>query len=330
MVLHNAVFLAGVENSGPGRVRLYSLDPSTAKIESLMVADTGGRDPFDILFLEGHFLVAHAASNDVAVLRLDEAARRLEPVEGSPFRTGGTGARFLATDGARVFVANTTEGTLSVFDFDPESGSLELRRDRRTSVPGCRSLLVKSGRLYVASETRGQIVIFDIAGDGSLAVNEASPVEAEGLNSPSTLVACGKYLYAANARSSPLCAFTFAPDGGLEPLPGSPFNLSRSGVTDMAVVGTSPRRLFAVTGADSTLIAMTISASGALREEDGSPFDLDGPAQAVEGAGTFLLVPGSRLPAMKAWDLQAAATLSATGVKALATEAALVRTAVTD
>jgi hypothetical protein len=274
------------------------------KLTPLGVVATGGDGPFDVIHLHGHFLVAHTSSHDVASLELDETTQSLSPVDGSPFRTDGTGAKYLATDGERVFVSNTKSGTLSVFDFDPLSGRLELRKGQRISVPGCRSLLARSGKLYVASETLGQIEIFDILEDGSPSVSEASPVESNGLGSPSALIASGKYLYAANAKSRSLCAFAFTSEGGLEALSDSPFALSKGDVVDMAVPGQDPKKLIVLASSGSSLLSLTISAAGRVQEDKDSPIQLGGFASSVESIGSLILMPLAGGTAIKTWDFE--------------------------
>lgn len=138
----------------------------------------------------------------------------------------------------------------------------------------------------------------------SLSVSEASPVESNGLGSPSSLVASGKYLYAANAKSKSLCAFAFTSEGGLEALSDSPFALSKGDVVDMAVPGQDPKKLIVMASSGSSLLSLTISAAGRVQEDKDSPIQLGGFASSVESIGSLILMPLAGSTAIRTWDFE--------------------------
>ncbi|MBI4606026.1 MAG: beta-propeller fold lactonase family protein [Planctomycetes bacterium] len=307
VTVHNGRYLAAVENRSAGRVRLYSIDAVEGDVRYLSAASTGGTDPYDVLFEDGFFFVAHSTSNDVAVLELDEDEDMLIPVEGSPFAGDGVGAKHLAADSSHLFVANVSSGTITIFDRNAGTGVLTLSPHSGMGVAGCRSLLVRSSRLYVASETGGRIVIFDIDTNGELLPNGASPVTSGGLLSPRAMVQAGARLYAANASSATLCGFTFLGDGDLSPLGGSPFAVSSSGVEQLAANGT---KLFAVTGSGGSFLSFTIDSSGAVTEDAGSAFALGGPAFTAATAGAVAVAATTDRESFETWTIAASGAIA--------------------
>lgn len=310
ITVHNGRFLAAVENRAAGRVRLYALDAVEGDLNFLGSADTGGTDPYDVLFDDGFFFVAHRTSNDVAVFELDEVEELITAVEGSPFDGDGVGAKFLATAGDHVFVANTASATITIFNRDEENGVLGLNANSGMGVAGCRALVARSSRLYAASETVGQIVVFDIADDGELLLNGSSPVTAGGLASPSAMVAAGSRLYAANTGSATLCGFNFLGDGDLGAISGSPFTVSSTVVEHLAANGS---KLFAVTGAGARLVALTIDSFGAVTEDAASPFTLTGPAFGVTSAGAVVVAGTTTSEVLEVWTIGSTGVVAAAG-----------------
>jgi 6-phosphogluconolactonase (cycloisomerase 2 family) len=285
IAVHNARFLAAVREQAAGEVRLHRLDAVGGALTFLEAEPTGGTDPREIVYHSGHYLVSHATTQNVAVLALDAQGGALAPVSGSPFATDGGGARFLATDGKRVFVSNETTGTITVFDWNAQTRALTRTAGSGRVAFGCRGLAVWNDRLYVASEPSGTIIVFDVAADGTLAPNPVSPISSGGLSSPRAIIAEGTRLHAANFASPSIAGFNLQGSGDATPIGGSPFAASRSGIEALARNGS---KLFAVDGAGAALLAFTLDASGALTEDAGSPFALSGPSTGVASAGSVV------------------------------------------
>jgi 6-phosphogluconolactonase (cycloisomerase 2 family) len=325
--VNNGRFLAAVEDREDGRLWLYLLDAVDGSLDSLGAFTSGGRDPWDLLYLEGHFLTANESSNDVSVLALDEEAERLAPVAGSPFAGDGIGARYLASDGAHVFAANVVGGTISVFDFTESTGSLALSAHSGVAAPGCQELVARSSRLYVARQSAGEILVFDIAEDGELFVNGASPVTGGGLVSPRALVIFGTRLYAANFDTSTLCGFNIQGDGGLSAIAGSPFALSTAGIDDLV---RRDEKLLAVNGAGAALVSLAVDDFGAVTEDAASPHALGGPAFAVAAAGDVVVAATTTSRTLEVFLVGPAGDLAPAPSSPTATAAGFVRIAVSE
>jgi 6-phosphogluconolactonase (cycloisomerase 2 family) len=306
--VNNGRFMAAVENREQGRVRLYSVDAVDGTVSFRSTVNTGGDDPYDVHYHDGHFLVVHQGSRDVAVLALDESTALLTPTEASPVRTDGIGSKYIASSSKFVFVANTGGETISIFDFDDETGDLTLNTHSGVQALGCQSILVRSNRLYVASQAAAEILIFDIADDGELLTNGASPVITGGLTSPRILARLGTRVYAGNFSEATISGFNLQGSGDLSPLAGSPFSISTSGAEAMAVLGT---QLFVATGAGSNLVATTADGFGDLSEDATSPLALSGPSFTVDTAGSVVVAATSTSGRLFVWTVNSLGALNA-------------------
>ena len=325
--VRNSRFMAAVDGAAEGTARLYQLDAVDGSVSFLQGLATGGVDPFDVLFQGGFFFIAHSTSNNVAVLKVDEEGEVLSPVFGSPFACDGTGSKYLATDGSQVFVSNTGTDTISMFHLESGTGVLTRTSGSGVAAAGCRGLAVVSGRLYVASETEGQVLILDIGSGGTLAANSASPVATGGLASPRALAASGSRVYAANFSASIISGFNVVTGGGLEPLTGSPFTVSASGLEDLGSGGT---KLLAVSGAGEKLLSLTLDAFGGLTEDAASPIALDGPSFSVKTAGKFAVAGTTTSRNFAVFTIGSTGTLTPVASSPFSAGAEVLRFAVSD
>ena len=288
IAVHNARFLASVNDQAAGEVRLHRLDAVDGALTFLEAEPTGGTEPEEVVYNSGHYLVSHSATNNVAVLALDTKAGALTPVAGSPFAGDGSGGRYMATNGSRVFLSNATSGTITIFDWNAQTRALSRNPASGRVALGCRGLAISGDHLYVASEPSGGIIVFDIAADGSLIPNAASPITSGGVSSPRAILSEGTRLHAANFVSQSIAGFNLQASGAATDIAGSPFATSRGGLEAIARNGS---KLFAVNGAGAALLAFTIDAAGALVEDAASPLTLTGPAFGVATAGSVAVVP---------------------------------------
>jgi hypothetical protein len=325
MTIHNARFLTAVEDHVPSRVRFYRLNAVDGGLTFRQSVTTDGDTAYGIIFSNGFYFVAHRGSNDVAVLELDDIAETLTPVSGSPFACDGSGSKYLATDKERVYVANVTGGTVTVFDVDADSGALSLNPHSGVSAPGARDIAVWSGHLYVASETSGAILIFDIQSDGELLPNSFSPFIGGGLVSPRALTVSGTRLYAANYAVGSLCGFNFQGGGGLSVIAGSPFGLSTPGIEEVARNGT---KLFGAAG--SVLLSATVDSFGAVTEDVGSPFALTGPTFTVQSTGAVATVATTTSEKFEIWTIDGSGVITATPSSPADAASEILRIAISD
>lgn len=162
----------------------------------------------------------------------------LTPVAGSPFGTGGAG-----TGSAGFFAGNRL------------------------------TICTAGGFLFVANELSNNISVFSIdSATGALTLVPGSPFPAGG--SPAGislgLTPDNRFLFAANANSGIIGAFSISANGSLSPVPGSPF--AAGGSPDGIKVSPDGRFLSVAVISSDAVGVFNISSNGALTPVPGSPF----------------------------------------------------------
>jgi hypothetical protein len=325
--VNNGRFMAAVEDDPQGRVRFYELNAVDGGLLFRNTVNTGGSDPYDVLYHEGFFLVAHRTTNDVAVLDLDEDNLTLVPVDGSPVRTDGIQATYLATYSDQVFVSNPGDSSITIFDFDDDSGALSLNPNSGVTATNCQGILARSGRLYVASQASAQILIFDITDEGELLNNANSPVITGGLTSPRTLISVGTRVYAGNFAEATLAGFNLQGNGNLSALTASPFSISSAGVEQLAALDD---KLAAVTGVGASFIFLTVDAFGDLTEDALSPIALTGPGFGVSARGSTFVAMTSTSQNLHVFNESGAGLLTEAAASPVSAGVKLLRVAISD
>ena len=213
-------------------------------------------------------------------LRLTRRMGTLAPLPGSPFPAQlGTDSVAIDPVKNRLYAANGSSDTISVFDIDTGTGALsEIAGSPFTigSIVGdyARTIAVspKGTFLYVADATSWgpestSVFGFVIDANGALTPAPGSPFVAG--TDPITLTfdAAGKFLYVANSKDSSISGFAIQPDGSLTPTPSSPYTTQPWPMC----FGVDPSGKSLYVGHDSTaLLVFTIDATtGALTSEAG-------------------------------------------------------------
>lgn len=95
---------------------VYSIDQNTGAItKTLSPANARPVGMFSVTSADGHFLF-NAGNGSVAVFSIDSQTGQLTPVKGTPTSAGGSaGPMALTSDGSFLYIANSTENTLSIF-----------------------------------------------------------------------------------------------------------------------------------------------------------------------------------------------------------------------
>jgi uncharacterized protein DUF11/MBG domain-containing protein len=210
----------------------------------------------------------------------------LSPVSGSPFATGGTGStttcqgldRMVINAAANLlFVSNSGDQTISVFQIDPATGSLIAASGSPyasgLTLDSCQGISLAAtpdSKLLMAS-SNGQIHSFSVAANGILTsgpftTNCCSP--SVGMKISPT----GQLLALANEVSVSL--YTINADGSLTAAGGSPFPRAGTGLLTAVDFSCSADRLY---GSESSFGGSTITdawlvAGGALTQISASPF----------------------------------------------------------
>jgi 6-phosphogluconolactonase (cycloisomerase 2 family) len=232
-----------------------------------------------------------AAANTVSAYSVS-ATGSLTQLPGSPFSTGGAGANVVCYGLDRIalsqpdnllFVANTGDRTISVFQINSATGGL-------TTVAGspfpsgltldsCQGLSLAptpDGKFLFAS-SNGQIQTFAIAANGALSLlgttaNCCSP------NASMVVSPNGQFLAISNETSVSMFIIN-ATTGALTPVIGSPFPKTGSGTLSGLDFSCAADRLYGgeATGSPALLDAWTVNTtSGALTPVPGTPFSSSG------------------------------------------------------
>ena len=215
-------------------------------------------------------------------------AGALSEVPGSPFLTGGVGFTgtcygldriAISAPNKLLFVSNSGDQTISVFQIDPASGSL-------TAAPGspfasgltldaCSgiSLAATPDGNFLMASSNGQIQTFNVAANGILTpaattANCCSPTV--GMK----IAANGNLLAVSNETS--VSVYAINADGSLTAVtPGSPFAQTGTGLISSMDFSCAADRLYASEasfGSSSITDAWSVDATGVLSPVAGSPF----------------------------------------------------------
>src|SRR5229473_607076 len=118
-------------------------------------------------------------SNGVAGFRVNNHSGHLTGIFGSPFSTGASPASIWVHPSNKfVYVANQSEGDISLLKIDSRSGALTEIMPRTPAGITPVSLVMDSGGnfLFVANETSGTISVYSIdSSSGSLTETSGSP-----------------------------------------------------------------------------------------------------------------------------------------------------------
>ncbi|MCK6553164.1 lactonase family protein [Candidatus Binatia bacterium] len=236
-------------------VSVYDIASNGALSMVLMAPFSVATAPLDAAIdsVASRLFLTHTGSVGVYSIALDGS---LTPVAGSPF-AAGTGVRGLAltADGARVYVANGSDDTVSGYTvggggtLSGIAGSPFAAGDSPTDALVHPTLSV----LYVANDLTSDISAYSInAGTGALTPLAGSPFAAGGNGTAGLAIDPGtNRLFAANGgtHGSPgrsVSVFDIAPDGSLSAVAGSPFStgVASGSPSAIAVVGICPATPF--------------------------------------------------------------------------------------
>ncbi|HEY3771306.1 MAG TPA: MBG domain-containing protein [Candidatus Angelobacter sp.] len=212
----------------------------------------------------------------------------LTPIAGSPFATGGAGSTVTCYGLDRMtvnmadnllFVSNSADQTISVFQIDPVAGGLTLAPgspvNSGLALDGCGGISLAStpdGKFLMAS-SGGLIQSFNIAANGALTqgilTTPLTPVTTVGMKISSN----GKLLALSGERS--VFMYTVNADGSLTAVASSPFLRQSTGLISGLEFSCAADRLYgseASTGANAIIDGWSVSAAGVLAPMAGSPF----------------------------------------------------------
>jgi 6-phosphogluconolactonase (cycloisomerase 2 family) len=215
----------------------------------------------------------------------------LTETAGSPYMTGGVGSTgtcfgldrvVVSLPAMMLFVSNSGDQTISVFQINPADGTLTAAAG--SPVPsnlaldscGGISLAVTPDGKFLMASSSGQISTFNIAANGVLTLasitnNCCSPTVGMKIS------ANGKFLALSNVSS--VSTYQVNADGSLTAVINSPFVQTGSGAISGIEFNCASNQLFAAESAfnaNTIIDAWTMDGTGALTAVAGSPFIVQG------------------------------------------------------
>jgi 6-phosphogluconolactonase (cycloisomerase 2 family)/PKD repeat protein len=205
--------------------------------------------------------VTNAGSGSVS--RYAVTALGLTTILGATSVGAGPDGIAITPDGAHVYVANGTDGTISILDGQAAATALP----PKTAGAGVSGLAITPDgtRLYAANTADDKISGWAIGSDGSLTSLPSSPYTTGDGPRGIAISPDGSLLLSADSAGPTVSGLVIGSDGSL----GSP--VSTTVVTGVTSVAFSPDGKHAYAAGSSSVAAYDVSAAGALSLRSGSP-----------------------------------------------------------
>lgn len=270
------------------------------------------------------FYVTGQGTNEVFGFRMHSNGS-LTPL-GTPNFTTGSRPASLAVHppGDFFYIANSAGNNITLLDINTGNGNLSVPPTNSAlppltppnifdagTTPVALAVAPNAPRLYVANRDSGDISAFLIdPTNGNLGLVKGSPFKVlppPPLPTPAptphnpeslTITPKGDFLYTANPTQGTIAGFAVGSDGGLTPVPGSPFAVGTAGATP-CLSGASPcfivvhpngNFLYAADPVHNAVLGFSIQSNGAISAIAGSPFPAGAGVVALSMApqGSFL------------------------------------------
>src|SRR5579872_1608069 len=222
-----------------------------------------------------HNAYVTVTESGVYAFRVESNTGKFTPVLGSPFPGGHSPTSIQSLPSRNLlYVANTADSTISLFNVDSTSGALTEVLPRTDTSLTPVSILVNSAGTFLFSinQISSNISVFSIdPGTGVLKAVAGSPFPVNPRPVSAAITPSGKFLYVNNPNLSLIYAYSVSSSGTLQSVAGSPFSVV-TGTFGMAIDPGS-KFLFAANSNANTVSVFSInSSSGALLAAPESPF----------------------------------------------------------
>jgi 6-phosphogluconolactonase (cycloisomerase 2 family) len=240
--------------------------------------------------------------NQILAYRVNNKNGQLMRVFGGTFNAGMSPSSVVVHPSTHfVYVANSGENDISLYNVDSSSGTLREVLPRTTTALNPVSLAMDpSGNfLYVVNRGINGVSSYAIdASKGTLTAVAGTPVAAGFSPSNAAVTPSGKFLYVPNTNSNSVSAYAII-NGGLQPVLGSPFLIGNG--PQAIAIDPAEHFVYITNTSDSTISVLSIdSTTGALTNIVGSPFQVvqinntgaaTGPVSlAIHPSGTLLYI----------------------------------------
>jgi DNA-binding beta-propeller fold protein YncE/PKD repeat protein len=216
--------------------------------------------------------VTNAGSNSISRYTVS-AIGTLTPVVGATATGGGPAGIAITPDGSHVYVANGTDGTISILDGQGAASGLSAVT-AGTGVSGL-AITPDGTKLYAANTGDDKISGWSIGTDGSLSALPSSPYTTGDGPRGIAISPDGKLLMSADTNGSAVSGFAINSDGSLAS------RVSSDVVAGVTSVAFSPDGKHTFAAGSSAVGAYDVSSAGALTVRTGSPVTTNGAHTAV-------------------------------------------------
>lgn len=298
-------------NLGSLDLSVFTLDRATG-IPTLVPGGPTRVDPIDsevgnalkvAVTPDGLLAIACVFSGEryaLEVFRIGTDARLVAVPQSRRVGTGSCAGFSLSPDGRRIAVATPESGEIAMYRLD-DTGLISLSSGSPYTLPpdfrpvGL-EFTCSSDRLFATlwKDSRGFIGVFDITTEDRLvpAPGMPAPLGVGSEASELLLTLDGRFLYVSLSATNELLAFAVAADGGLAPVPGSPYRID-SYLDPLGLSTDETGRVLYLANGDAQVSTYTIRDDGTLATVVGSPFVTSGAPSNVTAIAAF---PGKRCP----------------------------------
>jgi len=222
-----------------------------------------------------HNAYVTATESGVYAYRIESNTGKFTPVLGSPFPGGNSPASIQSLPSRNLlYVANTADSTISLFNVNSTSGALTEVLPRTSTGLTPVSILVNSAGtlLFSVNQISSDISVFSIdSGTGALKPVSGSPFPVTPRPVSAAITPSGNFLYVNNPNLSLIYAYSISSSGALQSATGSPF-AAITGTLGMTI-DPAGKFLFAANSSANTVSVFSINGStGALIPAPESPF----------------------------------------------------------
>jgi 6-phosphogluconolactonase len=209
----------------------------------------------------------------IRVFEISSATGELSEVRGSPFLAGGRSQGLKVSPNGSFLVAGLkASNAVETFAIAADGSLTPVGTFPASGEAAAEEVNCKSNRVYSVNAGSTLIDVYALEDTGALAPIHGSPFS-NGASSGSfglTLSQGGSFLFAGDGFGSQISSLSVAPNGGLQPVAGSPFPTA-DWVSQVATTGDG-RFLYGAQFADGAVDAHSVSSTGALSPVPGSPF----------------------------------------------------------
>ncbi|MGA2694871.1 MAG: beta-propeller fold lactonase family protein [Terriglobales bacterium] len=239
------------------------------------LAGCGGSSVFGGSGSPTHNAYVTVTESGIYAYRIESNTGKFTPVLGSPFAGGNSPTSIQSLPSRNLlYVANTADSTISLFNVNSTSGALTEVLPRTSTGLTPVSILVNSAGTFLFSinQISSNISVFSIdSGTGALKAISGSPFAINPRPVSAAITPSGKFLYVNNPNISLIYAYSISSTGALQSVAGSPFSVV-TGTLGMAI-DPGGKFLFAANSSANTVSVFSINGStGALIAAPESPF----------------------------------------------------------